>query len=188
VTTAVFLGIAVLAGFGLFRTLRGQAASRRYLDESGHEAPLEISHLSLPLQRVARETRALRLSLDEPLRLVQGAERLLGTDVSTAEVERELLNASRDIGAWVRLVERLGDQDQATMRDMGAHFEPVRDAIAAEGWALELRPNAKYVDMIEGARDNLVNHSEKLSERMRRLLLELERVETKLQIPLDPYR
>lgn len=180
--------IAVLAGFGLFRTLRGQAASQRYLDEGKREAPLVLSHLTQPLQRVAHESRALRLSLEESLRLVQGAERFLGSDVSTAEVERELLNASRDIGVWVRLVERLSDADRATMRDMGAHHEPVRDAIAAEGWALELRPNAKYLGMTEDDRVNLVNHSEKLSERIRRLMLELERVETKLQVPLDPYR
>lgn len=187
-TTAIFLVIAVLAGFGLVRTLRGQAASQRYLDEGKREAPLVLSHLTPPLQRVAQETRALRLSLEEPLRMVQGAERLLGSDVSTSEVERELLNASRDIGIWVRLVERLSEADQATMRDMGAQHEPVRDAIAAEGWALELRPNARYVGMIEDDRVNLVDRSEKLSERMRRLMLELERIETKLQVPLDPYR
>lgn len=187
-TTAVFLVIAVLAGLGLVRTLRGQAASSRYLEEGEREAPLEVSHLTVPLQRVARETRALRLSLDEPLRLVRGAERLLGSDVSASEVERDLLNASRDIGTWVRLVERLSDLDKATMRDMGAHFEPVRDALAAEGWSLELRPSAKYVEMIEGGRVNMVRSHQKLSERLHRLMLELERIEEKLQIPLDPYR
>lgn len=168
----VFLALAAAASYGLFRTVRGQAASTRYLEEAV-EVPLQIGHLSKPLQRVARETRALRLSLEEPMILVKDAEGLLGGETPRSDLERELMNASRDLGEWVRLVERLPEEELAQLRDLGVDYGPVRDAMAREGWSLELRRKKA---------------TEKLSVRLHRILGELERIERAMQVQADPYR
>ena len=56
--------VVLLGGFGFYRLMRAQQEARLYL-ESGAEAPLQLSHLSSELARIARETRTLRISLEE---------------------------------------------------------------------------------------------------------------------------
>lgn len=173
--TLLFLLVAVIAGVGLTRTVLGQAASSRYLEE-GRLEQLQVGHLSRPLQSVAKNTRALRISLEEPLRRVKEAESPLGT--RTSELDNELLNASREVGEWLRQIERLGPDDLETMHDVGAHPEPVRQAFETEGYSFEYGRAAVFGD----------GRGEPLSARLKRMMDELDRVESALQTVRDPYR
>ena len=53
----IYLLLAAVAALGLLQTVRGQVRSRRYLEESPDENPLQLSHLSGRLQALARDTR-----------------------------------------------------------------------------------------------------------------------------------
>lgn len=168
--------VALLGGFGFYRLMRAQQEARRYL-ESGTEAPLELSHLSSALARVARETRTLRISLESPLRAVRELMRvdLTRTEDDFEAVDAALMETTRELGAWLTMIEALPEQERGALEAMGASPGAVRAALAAEGWAFER--SRTYVP----GRGSL-------DERLAAVLRELERVEGALQVPVNPYR
>lgn len=168
--------VALLGGFGFYRLVRAQQEARRYL-ESGTDAPLQLSHLTTDLARVARETRTLRISLESPLRAVREFMRtdLTRTEDDVEAVDAALMETTREIGEWLALVDALPEPERATMEAMGAGPGAVRSALAAEGWAFE-RSHLRT----PGRGD--------LDERLAAILRELERVERALQVPVNPYR
>lgn len=171
--TWVYLIVAGLAAIGLLQTMRGQARSRRYLESSPEDSPLQISHLSRKLQALARDTRALRLSLEGPLReLSEGAgPSMLGQEFD--EVQQRLRDAARELGEWIQEVERLPQHDRAYMHDVGATPDHVRALFEAEGWSLERKRKSGQPAL------RIV---------LERIVHELERFEERLQTPPDPYR
>jgi hypothetical protein len=162
----LFLIVAGAAGFGLVRTIRGQARTRKYLEGRADDAPLQISHLTRALQDWARETRALRLSYDSPRREIEGAVGPLGEDL-----DARLTMASRELGEWLGVAEHLAEEDKETLRDLGATPDRVRNIFAELGWSLERR---------QGRR--------KLLAQIREIVRELDRIEERLQVETDPYR
>lgn len=170
--TWVYLLLAAVAALGLLQTMRGQIRSRRYLDERPDENPLQLSHLSSRLQALARDTRALRLSLEGPLR--DGAR----LDASVAlgefdETQQMLSDAAREIGDWIHEVERLGANDKAYLHDVGADSRKIRGLFEAEGWSLERKRKPGQPA---------------LHEQIGRLIHELTIFEERLQTPPNPYR
>lgn len=168
--------VLLLTGFGFYRLLRAQQEARRYL-ESGSEAPLQLSHLSSTLARVARETRTLRISLESPLRAIREFMRtdLTRTEDDLEAIDAALMEATREIGEWLGMIDGLPDHERGDMEAMGASAGPIRAALAAEGWAFE-RSHLR-----SPGRQNL-------DDRLEAILRELERVETALQVPVNPYR
>jgi hypothetical protein len=173
VTTWVYLVVAGLAAIGLLQTVRVQARSRRYLESSPEDDPLQISHLSRKLQALARDTRALRLSLEGPLHeLADGSGGpLLGQEFD--EVQQRLRDAARDLGEWIRDVDRLPQNDRAYMHDVGASPTQVRALFEAEGWALERKRAAGQPP---------------LHKQLHMIVRELQLFEERLQTPPSPYR
>ncbi len=172
-TTWVYLVIAGLAAIGLLQTMRGQARSRRYLESSPEDNPLQISHLSRNLQALARDTRALRLSLEGPLRQLAegGGTAMLGQEFD--ELQQRLRDAARELGDWIHEVERLPQNDQAYMHDVGAEPDHVRALFEAEGWSLERKRKSGQPP---------------LRKQLGLIVRELELFEERLQTPPDPYR
>lgn len=168
----VYLVVAVLAAIGLIQTMRGQARSRRYLESSPDENPLQLSHLSSSLQTLARDTRALRLSLEGPLReLSEGASKpMLG---EFDELQQRLRDAARELGDWVQEVERLSQTDAAYMHDVGAEPGAIRGLFEAEGWSFERRRESGQPP---------------LRKRLEQIVRELQHFEDRLQTPPSPYR
>ncbi len=168
--------VALLGGFGFYRLLRAQQEARRYL-EGGSDAPLQLSHLSAELARVARETRTLRISLESPLRAVREFMRtdLTRTEDDVEAVDAALMETTREIGEWLALVEGLPEHERSTIEAMGAGAGAVRAALEAEGWAFE------RTHLRSRGRQNL-------DDRLDAILRELERVEKALQVPVNPYR
>jgi hypothetical protein len=173
VTTWIYLLVAGLAAIGLLQTMRGQARSRRYLESSPEDHPLQISHLSRNLQALARDTRALRLSLEGPLReLAEGVgPSMLGQEFD--ELQQRLRDAARELGEWVQEVDRLPHNDKAFMHDVGASPEQVRGLFEAEGWALERKRKSGQPPLVK---------------QLGLIVRELEMFEERLQTPPDPYR
>ncbi len=168
--------VVLLTGFGFYRLVRAEQAARRYL-ESGSEAPLQLSHLSGELARVARETRTLRISLESPLRAIR---EFMQTDLTRTEddleaVDAALMEATREIGEWLAMVDGLPQHERGAMEAMGASAGSVRAALAAEGWAFE-RSHLR-----SPGRQNL-------DDRLEAVLRELGRIEAALQVPVNPYR
>ncbi len=155
--------------------MRSRAENVRYLEEAGEDAPLMISHLSRPLQRLAHETRALRLSLEDPMRQLRALPGRLSPDFDAKSIDQNLMNMSREIGDWLTTVRRLGEEDRERLVDVGANTAAVRDAFAAAGFALELGGGG-------GKRAKL------LQAQIREIQRELLRIERALQIQGDPYR
>jgi hypothetical protein len=173
VTTWVYLLVAGLAAIGLLQTVRVQARSRRYLESSPDDHPLQISHLSRKLQALARDTRSLRLSLEGPLHELSGGSGgpVLGQEFD--EVQQRLRDAARDLGDWLREVDRLPQNDRAYMHDIGATADPVRALFEAEGWSLERKRAAGQPP---------------LHKRLHMIVRELQVFEERLQTPPNPYR
>lgn len=170
--TWVYLLLAAVGLLGLLQTLRGQIRSRKYLAGSPEEPPLQLSHLSARLAALARDTRALRLSLEGPLR----DGRRLDTPIALAEfdeVQHMLSDAAREIGDWILEVERLGPNDCAYLHDVGAESATIRALFESEGWALERKRKPGQVP---------------LHVQLERLVRELTLFEERLQTPPDPYR
>jgi len=168
--------VLLLTGFGFYRLVRAEREARRYL-ESGSEAPLQLSHLSSALARVARETRTLRISLESPLRTLR---EFMQTDPTRTEddleaVDSALMEATREVGEWLAMIDGLPAHERGDMEAMGASAGPIRAALAAEGWAFE-RSHLRS----PGRQD--------LDERLEAVLRELGRVEAALQVPVNPYR
>jgi hypothetical protein len=172
-TTWVYLLVAGLAALGLLQTMRVQARSRRYLESSPDAQPLQISHLSRKLQALARDTRALRLSLEGPLHelSVGSATAVLGQEFD--EVQQRLRDAARELGEWLQEVDRLPQNDQAYMHDVGASPDHVRALFEAEGWSLERKRTAGQAP---------------LRKQLQLIVRELELFEERLQSPPNPYR
>jgi hypothetical protein len=172
-TTWVYLVVAGLAALGLLQTVRVQARSRRYLESSPDDQPLQISHLSRKLQALARDTRALRLSLEGPLHELSAgpSTTMLGQEFD--EVQQRLRDAARELGEWIHEVERLSQNDQAYMHDLGASPDHVRALFEAEGWSLERKRTAGQPP---------------LRKQLQLIVRELELFEQRLQTPPNPYR
>lgn len=170
--TWVYLVLAAVAALGLMQTMRGQIRSRRYLASSPVEHPLQLSHLSSKLQALARDTRALRLSLEGPLR---GGQSL---DVSVAigefdETQQVLNDAAREIGDWIHEVQRLSPNDAAYLHDVGAQSAQIVALFEAEEWSLERKRKPGQLP---------------LHQQLERLVRELTVFEERLQTPPAPYR
>lgn len=172
-TTVVYLVVAGLAAIGLLQTMRGQARSRRYLESSPEDSPLQISHLSRNLQALARDTRALRVSLEGPLRELSegGGSTLLGQEFD--EVQQRLRDAARELGDWIHETQRLPQNDRAYMHDIGASPDHVHALFEAEGWALERKRKSGQPPLVK---------------QLGLIVRELELFEERLQTPPDPYR
>ena len=172
-----FLFVAAFASYGIFRVVRSNERDRKYLEAGKDEAPLVLEHLSLALQTVARETRMLRISLEAPIRDV--AEFRRGQLNATAEdlegFDSMLMNVSRDVADWLAVVDKLPERDQAALRDYGVSVEPIRHALASEGFAFERRHLERA-----GARP--------LDERLRAIGSELSKIEAALQGSPRVYR
>jgi len=168
--------VLLLTGFGFYRLKRAEQEARRYL-EGGAEAPLQLSHLSSALAMVARETRTLRISLESPLRAIR---EFMQTDLTRTEDDLEaldaaLMEATREVGQWLAMLDALPPVERDALERMGASAGPVRAAMEAEHWAFERshlrRPGRPNLD-----------------ERLEALMRELARVEKALQVPPSPYR
>jgi len=174
--TWVYLLLAAVAALGLLQTVRGQVRSRRYLDESPEEIPLQLSHLSPRLQALARDTRSLRLSLEGPMRDGKALDAGVGASVGLSdggELEQILADTAREIGDWIHEVERLDPNDQGYLHDVGADSDPIRALFESEGWALERRRKPGQPP---------------LHTQLERLVRELQLFEERLQTPPNPYR
>jgi hypothetical protein len=171
--TWYFLGLAGIAALGLLHTMRLDARSRRYLESNPDAQPLQISHLSRKLQALARDTRALRLSLEGPLHELStgSATAVLGQEFD--EVQQRLRDAARELGDWLHEVERLPQNDLAYMHDVGASPDHVRALFEAEGWSLERKRTAGQPP---------------LRKQLQLIVRELELFEERLQTPPNPYR
>lgn len=173
--TWVYLVLAAIAALGLMQTMRGQIRSRRYLASSPREHPLQLSHLSSKLQALGRDTRALRLSLEGPLREGQSLDVSVGISPigEFDEIQQVLNDAAREIGDWIHEVQRLSPNDQAYLHDVGALAAPIRALFEAEEWSLERKRKP-------GQRP--------LHQQLQRLVRELTTFEERLQTPPAPYR
>ncbi len=170
--TVLYLLVAALAAIGLVQTIRTQARGRRYLESSPDEQPLQISHLTHSLQVLVRDTRALRLSLEGPLRdLDEGASASLLGD--SDELQQRLHDAARELGEWLHDLERLARPDHDYVHDVGAEPERIRSLFESEGWSFERRRQPGQPP---------------LRDRLRALVDELKVFEERLQSPPNPYR
>jgi hypothetical protein len=170
--TWAYLLLAALAALGLLQTMRGQIRSRKYLASHPDEHPLQLSHLSTKLQALARDTRALRLSLEGPLR--EGPR--LDATVTLSEfdeVQQVLGDVSREIGDWLHEIDTLGASDREYLHDVGAEAGSIRSLFEAEGWSLERRRKPGQPP---------------LHKQLERLVRELTAFEERLQTPPAPYR
>ena len=170
--TWAYLLLAALAGLGLLQTMRGQIRSRKYLASDPDEHPLQLSHLSTKLQALARDTRALRLSLEGPLRDGQRLDSAVSLS-EFDEVQQGLNDAAREIGDWLHELGQLGANDQAYLHDVGAQSSSIRSLFEAEGWSLERRRKPGQPP---------------LHKQLERLARELTVFEERLQTPPAPYR
>ncbi len=172
----VVIVVLSLTGLGFTRLIRAQQEARRYLE--GHsEAPLQLGHLSTNLAQVAAAARTLRISLDGPHRTVQAYMRPDPTRTidDLEAVDAALLEATREIDDWLRMVDALPPHEHSDMEAMGASAAPIRAALAAEGGALE--------------RNHLhVEGRGSLDQRIEAILAALAKIETALQVPQGPYR
>jgi hypothetical protein len=173
----LFLVAAGWAAYGIYRMLRTGRESQRYLVESPREAPLQTEHLSPPLARLAHETRLLRVSLEAPVRHIR--ELLVG-DLDSARNEdlegfdNMLMNVSRQLGEWLRVVDELPATDAASLQDLGLSAEPVRSALIREGWTYD--------------RKHLRGPGGTMDKRIAAVIAELLRFETMLQAQRRLYR
>jgi hypothetical protein len=170
--TWAYLLLAALAALGLMQTMREQIRSRRYLESQPDEHPLQLSHLSTKLQALARDTRALRLSLEGPLREGQRLDSNL-TLSEYDEVEQVLSDTAREIGDWLLELEQLGANDREYLHDVGAESSSIRALFEAEGWSLDRRRKPGQPP---------------LHKQLERLVRELTSFEERLQTPPAPYR
>jgi hypothetical protein len=182
--------LVLIAGYGYARLRRADEAARRYLESAG-EKPLQLAHLSDVLQRVARETRTLRISLESPVQAlrehmqrdlsqVKGARGFIDVDLTRTEDDHEaldalLLDASRDVGLWLQMLDSLQPHERQELEALGASPETVRGVMAAENGAFE-RERIKAAGRAP------------LDQRMAALIRELVRIEEALQGQGHVYR
>jgi hypothetical protein len=173
----LFLIAAGWAVYGIYRMVRTGRESQRYLVEGPREAPLHTDHLTPPLARLAHETRILRVSLEAPVREIQ--ELLIG-DLDSARNEdlegfdNMLLNISRQLGEWLRVIDQLPATDAASLQDLGLSPEPIREVLIREGWSFD--------------RKHLRGPGGSMDRRISQVMAELQRFETQLQATRRVYR
>lgn len=168
--------VVLLTGYGFVRLVRAERDAQRYL-EGQTEAPLQLSHLSGALATVARETRTLRISLESPLRAVREymAVDLTRTEDDGQVVDAALLETTRAIDEWLRMIEALPVHERQAMEAMGASAGPIRAAVDAEHGAFE------RIHLRSPGRPTL-------DVRLEAILRELGRIEVAMQAPAGPYR
>lgn len=168
--------IVLVSGYGFIRLKRADEAARRYL-ESGDEKPLQLAHLSETLARVARETRTLRIYLDSPLHAVREHLRPdpTRTEDDVEAFDAALLDATREVGLWLTMIDGLAPNDRQELDALGAGPETIRGALAAEKWAFE----RAHVHAPGRA---------PLDQRLEALIRELARIEAALQGQGRVYR
>lgn len=171
-TTVIYLVVAGLAAIGLAQTIRSQARGRRYLEGSPDESPLQISHLSRPLQALVRDTRALRLGLEGPLRELDEtpSSPMLG---EYDELQERLRDAARELGEWLLELDHLPGGDRDYVASVGAEPDRIRALFQAEDWSFERKRSAGQPP---------------LRERLTTIVGELRRFEECVQTPPNPYR
>jgi hypothetical protein len=173
----LFLIAAGWAAYGIYRMFRTGRETQRYLVEGPRELPLQTGHLTPPLARLAHETRILRVSLEAPVRQIR--ELLVG-DLDSARNEdldgfdNMLLNASRQLGDWLRVIDQLPATDAASLQDLGLSPEPIRSALIREGWTYD--------------RKHLRGPGGTMDQRIGQVMAELQRFETLLQTHRRVYR
>lgn len=173
----LFLIVAGWATYGIFRMIRVGRESQRYLIESREEVPLQTEHLTPPVARLVSDTRLLRISLEAPVRQIR--ELLVG-DLDTASTEdldafdNMLMTVSRQLGEWLQTVDRLPENDVASLQDQGLSGEPVRNALIREGWSFD--------------RKHLRGPGGSMDHRLQQIIGELHRFETQLQASGRVYR
>jgi hypothetical protein len=172
VTTAIYLVVAGLAAIGLAQTIRSQARGRRYLESSPDETPLQISHLSRPLQALVRDTRALRLGLEGPLRELDEtpSSPMLG---EYDELQERLRDAARELGEWLLQLDHLARGDRDYVAAVGAEPDRIRALFQAEDWSFERKRGAGQPA---------------LRDRLTTIVGELRLFEERVQTPPNPYR
>ncbi len=168
----VFLGVAAVAAVGLLQTTRAQGRRRRYLEDNPEAPTLQLSHLSRALRALARDTRALRVGLEGPLRELGEGGGLLVLGESE-ELRRGLQDGAHELGEWVQAVGRLGRADSAYLGDVGADPRQVEALFIADDWGITRRRGAGQAG---------------LHARLSELVDALERFEQQLQTPRSPYR
>jgi len=166
----------LMVGYGFVRLRRADEAARRYL-ESGQDKPLQLAHLSDTLARVARETRTLRIWLESPLQAVRDhlAADLTRTDEDVEAFDGLLLDASREIGLWLAMIDGLPAHERQELEQLGAGAGAVRGAMEAENGAFE-RAHLKAPGRPA------------MDQRIEAILRELTRIETALQGQGHVYR
>lgn len=174
----IFLAVVVtlLVGYGYVRLRRAEEAARRYL-ESGQERPLQLAHLGDTLARVARETRTLRIALESTLLAIREhmASDLTRTEDDIEALDATLLEASRDLGQWLAMLDGLPPHDRQELEALGAGPEAIRGALAAENGAFE-RAHIRAPGRVP------------LDQRFEAVLRELARIEAALQGQGHVYR
>jgi len=172
VTTVIYLVVAGLAAIGLAQTMRSQARGRRYLEASPDEHPLQLSHLSRPLQALVRDTRALRLGLEGPLRELEEtpSSPMLG---EYDELQQRLRDAARELGEWLLGLDRLSQGDRDSITSVGAEPDRIRSLFEVEDWSFERKRSAGQPP---------------LRDRLKLLVGELRLFEERMQTPPNPYR
>jgi len=168
--------VLAAVSYGAYRLVRSQASARRYL-EDGDEEPLELDHLSSSLQRLAQETRTLRISLESPIRSIR---ELLRADISRTHedfesIDHALMEASRQVNEWLAMVDRLPERERQRFEEVGGSADIVRAALSAENGAFE---RSRF--HVEG--------KPTLDLRMMALGRELVRIEAALQVRSRIYR
>ncbi|MFZ6178336.1 hypothetical protein [Nannocystis pusilla] len=166
----------LVVGYGFVRLRRADEAARRYL-ESGQEKPLQLAHLSETLARVARETRTLRIFLESPLQAVRDhlATDLMRTDEDIEAFDAVLLDASREVGLYLAMIDGLQPHERQELETLGAGAGAIRGAMEAENGAFE-RAHVKAPGRPP------------MDQRMEALLRELTRIESALQAQGHVYR
>ena len=170
---AFYLGLAAIAALGLWRTISAQSESRRYLEAGRDDRPPELGHLERPLANLVQDARALRLSLEGPLRQLEsiGVLGALGSDAE--ELDSKLREATRELGEWLASVDRLPPGDRQRLDELSPEAERIRNLFAQEQYALE-RVRRRSRPPLRAA--------------LVRLLEELAKFEVNMQRASSPYR
>jgi hypothetical protein len=175
---AIFLAVVtvLLVGYGYVRLRRAEEAARRYL-EAGQDGPLQLAHLGDALQRVARETRTLRIGLESALQAIRDhmAVDLTRTEDDVEAFDAALLDATRELGQWLAMIDALAPHHRQELEALGAGPEASRGALAAENGAFE------RAHMQAPGRPPL-------DQRFEAVLRELARIEAALQAQGHMYR
>ncbi|MCY1007921.1 hypothetical protein OV079_20655 [Nannocystis pusilla] len=136
-----------------------------------------MAHLSETLARVARETRTLRIFLESPLQAVRDhlATDLMRTDEDIEAFDAVLLDASREVGLYLAMIDGLQPHERQELESLGAGAGAIRGVMEAENGAFE-RAHVKAPGRPP------------MDQRMEALLRELTRIESALQAQGHVYR